>query len=391
MIRRALKATVERLLGNHPAVGLLGPRQVGKTTLAHEIARGRPNVYLDLEAASDRAKLADPELYLAQHGDKLVILDEIHRTPDLFPSLRGIIDEGRRRGRRSGRFLVLGSASLDLLRQSAESLAGRIAYVELAPLDALEVRGASRVRDQLWQRGGFPDSFLARSGAESFGWRQAFIRTYLERDVPQLGPRIPAETLRRFWTMLSHAQGSLLNAARLASGLGVSGQTVGRYLDLLVDLLLARRLAPWTPNIGKRLVRAPKIYLRDSGIAHALLGIRDFETLLAHPVAGASWEGFAIENLIAAAPAATRTGFFRTSAGAEIDLVMAFAPGRLWAIEVKRSLAPKPGRGFHQACADLRVENSLIVYPGEERFPLGSGVEAVGLTQLMRELRSMRV
>ena len=390
MIERALKSAVAGMLRRHAAVGLLGPRQAGKTTLAHEIAAGRSNVYLDLESESDRAKLADAGHYLGRHEDRLVILDEIQRAPGLFQTLRGLIDAGRRRGRRTGRFLILGSASLDLLQQSAESLAGRIAYIELAPFDALEVRGGRSERERLWLRGGFPDSFLAGTDAASLEWRQAFIRTCLERDVPQLGPRIPAETLRRFWTMLAHAQGGTLNAARLASGLGISGQSVVRYLDLLADLLLVRRLAPWTANVGKRLVRSPKVYIRDSGIAHALLGIGDLDTLLGHPVAGPSWEGFAIENLVAAAPAGTQSGFYRTAGGAEADLVLALAPARLWAIEIKRNLAPKPERGFREACADLGATKRLIVYPGEERFSVGPGMEAIGLTELMHELRRSR-
>lgn len=390
MIGRTLKPAVEGMLARHPAVGLLGPRQAGKTTLALEIAAGRPHLYLDLENASDRARLTEAGDYLARHEDKLVILDEIQRAPGLFQTLRGLIDGGRRHGRRTGRFLILGSASLELLRQSAESLAGRIVYAELGPFGALEVRGGPRERDRLWLRGGFPDSFLARNDAASLEWRRGFIRTYLERDIPQLGPRIPAETLRRFWTMLAHAQGGTLNAARLASGLGISGQTVMRYLDLLSDLLLVRRLEPWSANVGKRLVRSPKIYVRDSGIAHALLGIGDLDTLLGHPVAGPGWEGFAIENLIAAAPAGTQAGFYRTATGLEIDLVLALTPTRLWAIEIKRSLAPKPERGFHQACTDLGARRRLIVYPGEERFSAGAGVEAVGLTHLMHELRELR-
>ena len=387
MIERALRPAVAGMLRRHPAVGLLGPRQAGKTTLALQIAAGRPHLYLDLEAAPDRARIEEAQDYLSRHEDKLVILDEIQRAPGLFQALRGLIDTGRRRGRRTGRFLILGSASLELLRQSAESLAGRIVYAELGPLDALEIGGAHRGLDRLWLRGGFPDSFLARGSAASLEWRQGFVRTYLERDIPQLGPRIPAETLRRFWTMLAHAQGATLNAARLASGLGVSGQTILRYLDLLADLLLVRRLEPWSANLGKRLVRSPKIYIRDSGIAHALLGIGELETLLAHPVAGPSWEGFVIENLIGAAPQGTQAAFYRTAAGAEIDLVLAPTPGRLWAIEVKRSLAPKAERGFHQACADLGAQRRFIVYPGEERFSAGAGVEAIGLAGMMLELR----
>jgi hypothetical protein len=385
MIPRRLLPSLTSALVEAPAVALLGPRQVGKTTLALDVARTRPAVYLDLESEPDRAKLAEPELYLSQHADKLVILDEIQRTPQLFRSLRGIIDAGRRDGRREGRFLMLGSASIDLLRQSSESLAGRIRYLELAPLDAGEV-GRDRL-DVLWLRGGFPDSLLARSDAASLRWRLDFIRTYLERDIPQLGPRIPAETLRRFWTMLAHQQGGLLNAAAFARALAVDGKTVAAYLDLLVDLLLVRRLTPWHGNIRKRLVKSPKVYVRDSGLVHALLGIGDREALLAHPVAGASWEGLAIESLIGAAPSGTDAYFFRTSAGAEIDLVLKLpSHGHPWAIEIKRGLAPKIERGFHLACESVRPERRLVVYGGVERFPLTDAVEAVSIDELCREL-----
>jgi hypothetical protein len=385
MIPRRLLPALTSALAEAPAVALLGPRQVGKTTLALELAKSRPSVYLDLESDADRAKLAEPELYLKQHEDKLVILDEIHRTPQLFRSLRGLIDAGRRRGRGKGRFLVLGSASIDLLRQSAESLAGRIRYLELAPLDAGEV-GRERL-DALWLRGGFPESLLAASDAESLRWRRDFIRTYLERDIPQLGPRIPAEALRRLWTMLAHQQGGLLNAAALARALAVDGKTVAGYLDLLVDLLLVRRLPPWHGNVRKRLVKSPKVHVRDSGLVHALLSIGDREALLAHPVAGASWEGMAIESLIAAAPAGTEAYFFRTSAGAEIDLLLTI-PGRRksWAIEIKRGLAPKIERGFHLAAESVRPERRLLVYSGDERFPLAEGVEAIPLADLCAEL-----
>ena len=349
MITRRLLQSLETALAEAPAVALLGPRQVGKTTLALEVARGREAIYLDLEAEPDRARLAEPELYLAQHADKLVILDEVQRAPLLFGSLRGLIDAGRRAGQGKGRFLVLGSASIDLLRQSSESLAGRIRYLELAPLDAGEV-GAGRL-DALWLRGGFPDSLLAPSDAASLRWRTDFIRTYLERDIPQLGPRIPAETLRRFWTMLAHQQGGLLNAASLARALAVDGKTVASYLDLLVDLLLVRRLPPWHGNVRKRLVKSPKVYVRDCGLVHGLLGVADRESLLAHPVAGGSWEGLAIESLIASAPQGTEAFFFRTSAGAEIDLLLQI-PGQRdpWAIEIKRGLSPRIERGFHLAC-----------------------------------------
>jgi hypothetical protein len=388
MIPRRLLATLVSALAEAPAVALLGPRQAGKTTLALEVAKARPAVYLDLEAEADRAKLSEPELYLPQHEDKLVILDEIQRAPQLFRSLRGLIDAGRRRRRGKGRFLVLGSASIDLLKQSSESLAGRIRYLELAPLDAGEA-GSKRVHT-LWLRGGFPESLLAASDAASLRWRTDFIRTYLERDIPQLGPRIPAETLRRLWTMLAHQQGGLLNAAALARALAVDGKTVASYLDLLVDLLLVRRLSPWHGNVRKRLVKSPKVYVRDSGLVHALLGIADREALLAHPVAGGSWEGLAIESLITAAPGGTEAYFFRSAAGAEIDLLLK-PPGhrKPWAIEIKRGLAPKIERGFHLACQAARPERRLVVYGGSERFPLAEEVEAISLIDLCEELSAL--
>lgn len=382
--RRIYKELLEAIDGN-PAVALLGPRQVGKTTLALEVGNTRPTLYLDLESVSDRAKLTDPERYLAEHEDELVILDEVHRVPELFQSLRGLIDRGRRHGKRAGRFLLLGSASMDLLKQSGESLAGRIAYLELAPLDALEIETVQM--DRLWLRGGFPSSFLAGSDAASLKWRQDFIRTYLERDIPQFGPRVPAETLRRFWTMLAHDQSSLLNAATLARGLGVDGKTVARYLDLLVDLLLVRRLPAWHRNAGKRLVRSPKVMVRDTGLVHALLGLSSKEQLLGHPVVGHSWESFVIETLLDVAPTGTEASFYRTSAGAEIDLVLALPGGGLWAVEIKRSSAPTVEKGFHIACEDLKPKRRYVVYPGEERFPLGSDTEAIGLTVLAQLLQ----
>ena len=385
MIPRRLLAPLTSALAEVPAVALLGPRQAGKTTLAHEVARTRPTVYLDLESEADRAKLSEPELYLAQHADKLVILDEIQRTPQLFRSLRGLIDKGRRSGRRTGRFLVLGSASIDLLKQSSESLAGRIRYLELGPLDAGEV-GQERL-DAVWLRGGFPESLLAATDAASLRWRTDFTRTYLERDIPQLGPRIPAETLRRLWTMLAHQQGGLLNAAALARALAVDGKTVAAYLDLLVDLLLVRRLPPWHGNVRKRLVKSPKVYIRDSGLVHALLGIGDREALLAHPAVGGSWEGLAIESLIAAAASAAEPYFFRTAAGAEIDLLLQLPGHRQpWAIEIKRGLAPKLERGFRLACEAVRPEQCFVIYGGEERFPLAEDVEAISLCELCEEL-----
>ncbi len=389
MFPRQLTPELTGLLQRHPAVGLLGPRQVGKTTLAFTLAADRPSLYLDLESPSDLAKLAEPELFLTRHEDNLVILDEIQRVPGIFTVLRGLIDRARREGRGNGRYLLLGSASGELLQQSAESLAGRIVYAELGPLHIGET--GPEQGERLWLRGGFPSSFLAENDADSLEWRRAFVRTYLERDIPQLAPRLPAETLRRFWTMLAHEQGSLLNAAKLAAALGVSAQTITRYLDLLRDLLLVRRLQPWAANTGKRLVRSPKIYLRDSGLCHALLGIRTLDDLLAHPVAGLSWEGWAIEAILASAPAGTQAFFYRTSAGAEADLVLEFSPSRRWVFEFKRSLTPTPARGFYEACQTLNPERRLVVYPGTEDYPLPHGVEAVSLRSIIKTAQHTRV
>ena len=386
MIGRRIQEELLERLGESPIVALLGPRQVGKTTLAHEIGERMPSIYLDLESDADRARLAEPELYLEGHADKLVILDEVHRLPGLFQNLRGLVDRGRKRGQRAGRFLLLGSASLDLMRQSGESLAGRISYLEMTPLDILE--SGADTQDELWVKGGFPDSFLASSDRASGRWRKDFIKTYLERDIPQLGPRIAAETLRRFWTMLAHHQSGLLNAADFARSLGVDGKTVATYLDLMVDLLLVRRLPPWHANVGKRLVKSPRIYVRDSGLVHSLLDIANLEALLAHPVAGASWEGFVIENLIGAAPDGTLANFYRTSAGAEVDLLLTLPSGKVWAVEIKRSLTPKVGRGFHNACEDIGPARKLIVYPGTEKFPYADDIDVIPLHDLASELIS---
>ena len=388
MFARQLLAPLMDSIDSAPAVALLGPRQVGKTTLALEVAKTRPSLYLDLESERDRAKLSQPELYLADHLDKLVILDEVHRAPGLFLVLRGLIDQARRDGRRSGQYLLLGSAALDLLKQSGESLAGRITFLEMGTLSLPEA-GAGRA-DDLWVRGGFPDSLQAPSGARSMKWRQDFIRTYLERDVPHFGPRIDAQSLRLLWTMLAHQQGGLLNAAHLARNLGVDVKTATAYIHLLTDLLLLRRLTPWHHNLGKRLVKTPKLYLRDSGLLHALLDVGSKEALLSHPVVGASWEGFCIEQILASAGSGVQAYFYRSSGGAEIDLLLQWPGGELWAIEIKRSLAPKLERGFHEACADLQPHRKLLVYPGQEAYPMAHDVRAMPLQALCAELADLR-
>ncbi len=387
MYERQLTREITEKLTYTPAVALLGPRQVGKTTLALEIAKGQPSVYLDLENPEDIKKLIDPTHYLGLHADKLVVLDEIQRYPDLFMSLRGIIDTGRREGKGNGRFLILGSASNDLLRQSSESLAGRISYLELCGLSPFEIEAPnSEYLHRLWIRGGFPDSYAASNDVKSIEWRQDFIRTYLERDIPRLGPRIPAATLMRFWTMLAHGHGELLNASKLAGSLGVESITISRYLDLMVDLLLVRRLEPWYGNTKKRLVKSPRVYVRDNGVLHALLRIPDYEYLLGHPVIGKSWEGFVIEKILARLPLHVYPFFYRTSAGAEIDLLLESGLGDYWAIEIKYGKTPKVKKGFHVACDDLGVKRKFVVYSGEDTFSLGNETTVISLPLFLNEM-----
>lgn len=386
MINRHLFPTVETALSDHPAVALLGARQVGKTTLARQIGDARSAVYLDIERPSDRQKLTDPEAYLSLHSQRLVILDEVQHMPELFPVLRSLVDEGRRAGQTTGRFLLLGSATGELLRQSGESLAGRLAYLELPPLQTQEL--AEDQQNTLWLRGGFPNSLLASSDTKSLDWRQNLIGTYLERELPSYGSRLPAQTLRRLWTMLAHLQGGLLDVSQLAKGLMIDAKTVHRYLDMLGDLMLLRKLPPWHSNLGKRLVKSPKLYVRDSGLLHALLGLASPDALLAHPVVGNSWEGFVIETLLNAAPRQAQYGFYRSSNGAEIDLLID-APGLgLMAIEVKKSPNAKPRRGFYNACEDLQPAQRFLVHGGAdgEAYPVGDGVMAVSLRGLAHRL-----
>ena len=388
MTPRGVKDQVLEALTRQAAVALLGPRQAGKTTLALEIARTRDAVYLDLENGDDRGRLSEPNLFLEGLEDRLVILDEIHRTPELFQTLRGVIDRGRRKGKGVGRFLVLGSASMDLLRQSGESLAGRISYVQLGPFSVLEVEDRRADRERLWLRGGFPDSYLAASDRASLAWRRDFIRTCMERDVAAFGPRVPAAAMERLWTMLAHNQGAILNASSLAQALEVSAQSVTRYIDLLADLLLVRRLTPLRANVGKRLVKSPKVYVRDSGLVHALLGIPSAIELAGHPVVGRSWEGWVIETLLSVLPWPSSASFYRTSAGAEVDLVIEHAGGQTWAIEIKRSLSARVSRGFHTARRDLNPDRTFVAYAGDERYPVAKGVEAIGVQELATRLAS---
>jgi uncharacterized protein len=387
IIPRSVEPVVRQRLREQPAVVLLGPRQVGKTTLARRIAdeRGVAAIYLDLERPADLRRLDDADAYLRAQVGKLVVIDEIHRAPGLFAVLRGVIDERRRGGQRKGQFLLLGSASIDLMRQASESLAGRIAYLDIAPFSVSEAAAAGHGMNVAWVRGGFPESLLAKDDAASLRWRFDFVRSYLERDVPMFAPRMPAQTIGRLWTMLANGQGSLLKQARLASSLGVSAPAVGRYIDLLIDLQLVRRLPPWGSNLGKRLVRSPKIYLRDSGVLHALLELETWNDIVGHPVVGASWEGFVIENLASSAGRWTPY-FYRTEDGAEIDLLLTRAGRPDIAVEVKRASAPDTAKGFRLATNDLKVKKRYVVYPGSERYPMGDGVIATPLAELLAEL-----
>ena len=387
MYQRQSQQRLIQRLQQFPAVGLLGPRQVGKTTLAFAQKALYPDaLYLDLELPSAQRQMDDPEAFLMAHAQQFVILDEVQRMPELFGILRGVIDQRRRMGQASGQFLLLGSATGVLMQQSSESLAGRVAYVELPPLQAPEIfTDQPSVADlnALWVRGGFPLSWLAPSDADSMTWREVFMATYLEKDIPGLGPRIPVTTLRRLWTMLAHHQGELLDLSKLAAALAISGQTVSRYIDLLCDLMLVRRLPAWHGNVGKRLIRSPKVYVRDSGLVHALLGLPNLDAVLGHPIAGSSWEGFVLEQLINAAPQA-EASFYRTSNGAEVDLVLTFRNQQTWVIEIKRSSAPTVSRGFYQAATDLGAVRKLLVAPVAQPYPLKDGIEVVDVMTAIR-------
>ncbi len=390
MLQRWIEEKVEKAVKRTPAVALLGPRQVGKTTLAREIAGKRNSVYLDLESQEDLLKLRDPVSFLSANSDKLVVIDEIHRAPDLFMTLRGLIDENRRAGRRAEQFLLLGSANMDLLRQSSESLAGRIHYVYMNGFNILEVPNSDpNDMRKLWLRGGFPESYLASSDEESMEWLEMFIRTYLQRDVPQMGFRVPASRLRILWTMLAHLQGETVNCSKLGNNLEVDGKTVAHYLDILVDLLLLRRLSPWYGNVKKRLVKSPRFYVRDTGILHRLLGITDHHALLSNPVLGKSWEGFVIENIVSILPNSVEPYYYRTSGGAELDLVLRISSMEFWAIEIKYGVAPKIKPSLHQASEDIKATRKFVVYGGTDEFPIGKNTTVISLPRLMEKLCSL--
>jgi len=377
-IERKLEKSLNAALKRHPVAALLGARQVGKTTLAKMIKNSfkKKTLYLDLELPSDLNKLDEAQLFLSQHQDKLVIIDEIQRRPELFPLLRALVDQNRK----AGRFLVLGSASKELLKQSSESLAGRIKYLELTPFHLAEI-GMSDFQ-KLCVRGGFPDSYLAGDDTESNDWRLSFIGTYLERDLPQLDIRIPANQLRRFWIMLAHNQGQLWNASQIAKSLGVSAPTARHYKNILEETFAVRELLPFYANVGKRLVKSPKIYFRDTGILHSLLNIHTFDDLQSNPIVGNSWEGFVIEEIVKILPDSYMPYFYRTSAGAEIDLVLTKSSKAEVVIEIKYSLSPKLLKGFWHSIDDLNPKHKIVVYPGEETYPSKNGIMIMSIKDI---------
>lgn len=370
-IKRIITASIKQKLGNMPGVIILGPRQCGKSTLAKAIISEIGGAaYIDLERPSDVSKLRDPEAFFSLNSDKLICLDEIQRVPELFPVLRSVMDENRK----NGQFIILGSASPDLIKQSSETLAGRISYFELTPFILKEVSADHHLTTlrKLWLRGGFPRSYLASNEKESFEWRIDFIRTFLERDIPQLGFRTPAKTLERFWTICAHLHGQLLNSSKLGESMGVSHHTVRSYVDMLEQSFVLRVLRPYETNLKKRLIKSPKLYIRDSGILHALLGIENHNDLLGHPVYGVSWEGLVVENLLSLLPK-WKASFYRTSSGSEIDLILEKG-NRHVAIECKGSTSPNLNRGFWNAVSDLKFKEVWVVAPVREAYPIEKGI-----------------
>lgn len=387
MIQRKALKTVQNALASQAAVALIGSRQVGKTTLALQLGAMRPSIYLDMESARDRQKLHDARVFLTEYEDQLVIIDEVHHMPSLFAELRGIIDEGKRKGKGRGRFLLLGSASMDLMKQS-ETLAGRIAYIELPILSVTDISASHQTEvDKLWLRGGYPENYLLENNAASLRQREQLIMSYLELDIPLFAPRLPRIRIERLWRMLAHHHSTVLNKAQLGSNLEISNPAVHRYVELLTDLFLVRQLEPYHTNLGKRLVRRPKTYIRDSGLLHALLGIETREELYGHPLYGASWEGFVIENILNNLQRRTLASFYRTQAGSEIDLILEMGVKGTWAIEIKRSSAPKLGRGFYAALEDIKPDKTFVIYTGDNSYPYSEGIDIITLPELLEKLQ----
>ncbi len=372
MFDRLVLPNLHQSLGYSPAVAILGPRQVGKTTLAKQIAAGyKDSIYLDLESADDLARLAQPGAFFKANRQRLVVMDEVQNTPEIFSQMRGEIDDDRR----PGRFLILGSASFKLLRQT-QSLAGRLALVDMAPLMLPEVYRNFDDIQTLWLRGGFPASYTAQTNEESWKWRDDFVRHFLNADLPALGIDVAPELMRRFWRMTAHLHGQLFNASAIATSLGISSPTVARYLDHLVDSLMLRRLEPYYVNLGKRLVKSPRVYVRDSGLLHYLLGIREVNDLLGHPSTGYSWEGFVVEHICNQLPLGATANFYRTTAGAELDVVVDTGSKKL-GFEVKFSAAPKVTKGFWHACEDVAVDHAYVVAPVREGFGMAENVDVI--------------
>jgi len=386
MIRRHLESPLLQRLSTTPVVALLGSRQVGKTTLARELKLDKPTHYIDLERPSDLAKLADPELYLGRLANHLVILDEIQRLPNLFPVLRSLVDERRRHGESSAQFLLLGSASPELLQQSSETLAGRISYMEMHPFHLTEVAFPVRGHESHWFRGGYPDSYLATNDATSMQWCEDFITSYIERYLPQLGATASPQQLRRFCSMLAYQQGGTLNLSKIGGSLGIDGKTVRHYIDLFEGLYLLRSLPAWSRNVGKRLVKAPKVYWRDSGLLHSLAELPSVEHVLGHPICGDSWEGYCIEQILSLLPRGTRFSHYRTHAGAEVDLVLETSGGDVTAIEIKRTRSPKLTPGFIESMQTLGASRGYYLIPEGDAFPLSASVEAQSLSQFLPSL-----
>jgi predicted AAA+ superfamily ATPase len=393
MIKREMQERLYGAIEAMPVVALLGPRQVGKTTLAIEVSHRvkKKASYLDLESDSDFNKLADAEAYLKRFSDELLVIDEVQRKPDLFRIIRGIVDARKRKGEKAGHFLLLGSSSRELLQKSSESLAGRIRYLDLTPFTTSELyqaEGDPFDLEKKWLRGGFPDSYLASSNQDSWLWRSDFISTYMERDLPSMGVNIAPPILKRFWKMLAYYNGNQINHSELGRSLELSHTTIKSHLDVLTDFYMVRQLSPWSGIIKKRLVKTPKIYLRDSGILHSLLGLSNIEAILSHPAMGASWEGFVIESILNILNNQWTYSYYRTATQIEIDLVLQTPQQEVWAIEIKKSTAPKLGRGFFEACNDIKATHKFIVNANNESYPLNNGVEVIGLLDFLKMLKS---
>lgn len=392
MIERSFKSKLLEKLRLFPVVALIGPRQVGKTTLAYQIAGelSKESVYLDLERDSHLNRLNEPELYLSQQSGKCVIIDEVQRKPELFPLIRSLVDERKREGEKSAQFLILGSASKELLKQSSESLAGRIAYLELTPFGNLEVvKDDNKLMNQHWIRGGYPDSFLAVSKEDSMEWRRQFISTFVERDLNQLGVDVSSEGIKRLWSMLAYSQGSILNASNYADGLGVSSVTVKRYIDVLTEMFMLRQLPAWSGNSSKRLIKSPKVFVRDSGLLHCLADINTEDKLYGHHLCGMSWEGYIIENIINHLPKNCSYFYYRTRAGAEIDFVIERDLKPFCAVEIKRSVSPKIEKGFYLGMKDIGVTKGFVIAPVNERHHLKEDIEVLGLREFLRFVENL--